>query len=238
MEENKLLSYTQLRDKVLTEVKKYFQIPKLHKPNFEIRISEEKDNFQTTVDMVFIHDLNHPEKKVPTYDLMVIYENYIRCQDVEKVIRMLATTMERQYPQEEELKREDKPEFHITTMVVEGDGEINNVYLLTEDKLQYSTEEIMKEDDALIPIAEKEKSNLQMVPYGENAVLAIPLNTLEEYTDNLEVLAELYQLELEQEKELESQVYDRSRNVLIKDPEEIKELLIKGNVKKKGVFSR
>ena len=238
MEENKLLSYAQLRDEILVKGKQYFQKAQLHKPNYEIQIRKETDNFQNQVDMVFLFDLNCPEKKVPAYDLMIIYENYIRCRDAEKVIHMLSSTMEKQYPYDEIQETAEKEEFYVKADVIDGNEEIGSMYLLSEEKLQCSVEELLKKDEVLGTTAEKEKANLHMIPYGENAVLIIPVNTMEEYNENLEILAELRQLELEQEKEAETLVYDRSRNVVLKNPEEIKELLIKGKVKKKGIFSR
>jgi len=238
MEESKLLSYAELRDKILLDGKKYFKNPQLRKNNYEINIKEEKDAFQTPTDMVFISDSKNQEQVSPAYDLMIVYENYVRSRDADKVIRMLAATMESQYSLQSEPMQAEMSEGCIITKTMEGSEEVGSVYVLAEESLKYGTSEILAKDDVLIPIAEKEKSNLQVVPYGENAVLAIPVNSLEEYAENLEVLAELRQLELEQIMEPESQVYDRERNMIVNDPEEIKELLIKGKVKKKGIFTK
>lgn len=179
---------------------------------------------------------NNGEENEPSYDFMVLYENYMRCQNVKKVAAFLMETIEKEYPEEAEKEQDKLPEAYVETVPVEGDEDVGNVYFLAEDNMQYGVPDLLKQNDILGSIAEKENANLQMISCGDNAVMAIPVETLEEYAENLDVLAELYQLE--QEKEAESQIYDRSRNVLVKDPEEIKELLLKGKVKKKGIFSR
>ena len=237
MEENKLLSYTELRDKILTEGKNYFQNPRFRKANFELGIREEKDNYETSVDMVYLLDMNQPQKASPAYDLMVLYENYFRSRDVEKVIRMLVAAIEKQYPKETAVEREIS-ECQAVTIPVEGNEEIPMVYLLGERYGKCSISELPDKEDLLMPIAEKENANLQMISYGDETVLAVPVHSMEEYEENLQVLAELRQLELEQAKELENQVFDRNRNMLLKDPEEIKELLIKGKVQKRSLFAK
>lgn len=236
MENNKLISYDELREYLLKEGKQYFTKVRFRKPEYELRIKEEEDDFQNPEEKIYLFNWKQPDKQVPSYDFMVLYENYMRCQDVKKVVAFLMETIEKEYPEEAEKEQEKLPEAYVATVPVEGDEDVGNVYFLAEDKMQYGVPDLLKQDDILGSIAEKENANLQMISCGDNAVMAIPVETLEEYAENLDVLAELYQLE--QEKEAESQVYDRSRNVLVKDPEEIKELLLKGKVKKKGIFSR
>lgn len=234
MENNKLMSYDELKEYLLQEGKQHFTSARFQKPEYELRIKEEVDDYQNPLEKIYLFDWKQPDKQVPSYDFMVLYENYMRCQDVKKVAAFLIEIIEKQYPEEVE-EQEKLPEAHMSTVPVEGNEDVGNVYFLAEDKMQYGVSDLLKQDDVLSSIAEKENTNLQMISCGDKAVMAIPVETLEEYTENLDVLAELYQLE--QEKEAESQMYDRSRNVLVKDPEEIKELLMKGRVKKKGIFS-
>lgn len=236
MENNKLMSYDELKEYLLQEGKQHFTSVRFQKPEYELRIKEEVDDYQNPVEKIYLFDWKQPDKQVPSYDFIVLYENYMRCQNVKKVAAFLSETIEKQYPEEEVEEQEKLPEAHMSTVPVEGNEDVGNVYFLAEDKMQYGVSDLLKQDDVLSSIAEKENTNLQMISCGDKAVMAIPVETLEEYAENLDVLAELYQLE--QEKEAESQVYDRSRNVLVKDPEEIKELLLKGRVKKKGIFSR
>lgn len=238
MEEAKLLSYLEFREKICTEGKNYFQNPQLRKQNFELRIKEEKDAYGEPEEMAYIFDHRNPELHPPAYSVLVSYETYCRSKDADRVLRMLSGLMEQQYPIEtEKAKTKEEKAQGGTVQMLPGDKEqgVPDAYVILGAEERLGSEEL-QEDGMLPSVAEREQANLQLLPLTSDALLVLPLHTAEEYEENLGVLNELQKLWQEQGQE--PQVYDKDRNLLLKDTEEIRELLVNGKVQKKGIFSR
>lgn len=237
-EENKRVSYSQFKECTCKDLKMYFSDPEFRKQNYEVKIRENIDDYDSSEELLYLYDLKKPDKLVPEYSLSVSYETYCRSGNLAGVIKTLATTIEKQYPKEHKtLEVKEKP-WHSKAEEVEGypEEEITAAYLITDPEGKRGVSEILQDDDTLAAIAEKEKCNLQVVAVDDKAVLAIPVSSEEEMEDNLEVMSELQHL---YQQELGAcQLYDRNKNLLLSDLEEIKELLAKGKERKKSVFSK
>lgn len=239
MEETKLLSYPEFREKICTEGKNYFQNPQLRKQNFELRIRQEKDAYGAAEEMAYIFDRKNPNLQPSAYSVIVSYETYCRSKDADRVLQMLSGLMEQQYPLEaEKEKNKEETAQRGIVQVLPGDEEqgIPNAYMILGAEGRPETEELLQEAGMLQSVAEREEANLQLLPLTSDALLALPLHTAGEYEENMEVHGELQKFWQEQGQG--HQVYDRDRNLLLKDSEEIKELLANGKVQKKGIFSR
>lgn len=237
-EENKRVSYSQFKECVCKELKMYFAEAEFRKKNYEVAIMEDKDAYDAVEELVYLSDIREPAKKVPAYSLTVAYETYCRSGDLNGVMAALATAMEKQYPMEQ--KQQIIEEEFVKSVVTEIEGypeeNIRSVYLITDQNEKRSSAELLKEDETLASIAEKEKDNLQIIVVADKAVLAIPASSETEVLENRDILSELWKM-AKQEVECDSLLYDRDRNLLLSDAEEIKELLAKKQ-KKKNVFSK
>lgn len=238
MEElNKSMSYEEFKEKLYKDLKRYFSDAELRKPNYELRVREEEDAYEAVEEMLYLSDMKHPEKEVPSYSLAVAYETYSRSGNLELVMELLANVVETQYPKENVSVDLEEAPVRNNVDEIEGNPEedIKNAYLITAANGDGTTEAVLKDDETLASIAEKEDRNLQLIPVSERGVLAVPVDSGIELEANLEIMAELNKLQLK-ETDIACQVYDRSRNLLISDVEEMKELLEKGKVKKKSMF--
>ena len=239
-DENKRISYSQFKECVCKDLKMYFSDPELRKQNYEVRIREDKDAYDTSEELMYLCDLKNPDKKVPEYSLSVIYETYCCSRNLSEVIKALAETVVKQYPREQKLEEEVRS-TPMRSIIRELNGypeeNIGTVYLITDASGRRGAAELIQDDDMLAGIAEKEQSNLQIIEVDDTALMVIPVMSEVEMEDNREVMSELQHM-VRRELEEEYRLYDRNKNLLLSDIEDIKELLEKGKDRKKGVFSR
>lgn len=239
MGEGSLLTYTEFCQKLCMDGKAFFQNPHLRKQNYEIRIREERDAYDEPEDMVYLYNYRKPELQVPSYSVGLSYETYCRSRDEEKVIRVLIGVMEGQYPDVvQPVKQEENPQSRSEIITLEGnqEQEVSEIFVVLGGD---SCSGVPYDDDLLGTLAEKVQGNLQLLPLTEEgAVLAVPVQTAEEFDDNLSLLKELRMIEEQREQELAAGLYDKNRNLVLQDPEEIRELLLEGKLRKKSIFSR
>ncbi|MBP3609491.1 MAG: hypothetical protein J6J42_04040 [Lachnospiraceae bacterium] len=238
-EADRVISYEEFKERLFKELKNYFSDTELKKPNYELKVREEKDAYETMEEMLYLSDVRTPEKEMPAYSLAVAYETCCRSGNVEQVMELLANVMETQYPQEEIHLQSEEERILCSVDELPGEPEegVRNVYLITAVDEAGIVHTLVQNDETLSAIAEKEQSNLQIIPVDEGAALAVPVTYGMELEENRGIMEELSSLQRKEMTE-ECQVYDRNRNLLISDMEEIKNLLEKGKVKKKSMFTK
>lgn len=244
MGESSLLTYTEFCQKLCADGKAFFQNPQLRRQNYEIRIREERDAYDTPEDMVYLHNHAKPELQVPSYSVGLSYETYCRSRAADKVIHALVRLMEAQYPDAEQpekmVKQEENLQSQPEIVTLEGDRELGVSELfvvIPEMKDQHSG--TLCDDNLLGTLAEKMQGNLQLLPLtAEGAMLVMPVQTAGEYDENLSFLKELRMMEELSEQELSAILYDKDRNLVLRNPEEIKEILLSGKIRRKNIFSK
>lgn len=241
MEEgNKNVSYSQFKECVCKDLKMYFEDSELRKPNYEVKIRENRDDYDTTEELLYLFNLRDPEKKVPEYSLSVVYETYYFSGKLSETIKALAETIEKQYPKE--MKKTEEIVEEISQSIVtklEGyqEEDVGTVYLITDATGKRGVEGLLQEDDVLAEIAEKEQSNLQLITLNDTTLMALPVISEVEVTENRNVISEL-QYMVRRKLEEEYRLYDRGKNLILSDLEAIKEVLEKGKDRKKSIFSK
>lgn len=238
MEKNKLLSYSEFRDLLCRSLKNYFQTSRLKKNNIVAKVVEDSDAYEELVELIYLYDYKRPDLKVPMYEISVSYETYCRNNDAEKVIRMLAELMEKQYPEENTVLTLEEERYVSVVLELEGvpEQEVSSIYLITEQDGKCGPDRLLQDDETLAKLATKEQSNLQTISISEEALLAVPVQSMEEYEENLQLVDDLKKID--QRLGCESRVYDKERNTLVTDIGDIKDLLTQGSVQKKGFFVR
>ena len=239
-EENKHLSYSKFKECVCKDLKRYFSDTELRKKNYEVALREDRDAYDEVEELVYLLDLKNPEKNVPSYSLPVAYETYCRSGDINKVLAALATTLEKQYPQEQTPQiMQEKISMIIIQEVpgyLEEDIDIRTVYVITDQEGERTAVELLKEDETLAAIADKEGSHLQVIIADEKTIWATSAVSETEIEENLAIIEELQNIQL-QNSSREYWIYDKDKNLLLSDVEEIKNLLA-NKQKKRGLFSK
>lgn len=244
MKEGSLLTFTEFCQKLCADGKAFLQNPQLRRQNYEIRIREERDAYDTPEDMVYLYNHAKPELQVPSYSVEMSYETYCRSRDAEKVICILVGLMERQYPDVEQpektVKQEKNPQSQPEVVTLEGnqEQEVSELFVVMSGS-ENQRRGAPYDDNQLGALAEKVQGNLQLLPLtAEGTMLVVPVQTAGEYDENLSFLKELRMMEKQSEQELSAALYDKDRNLVLQNPEEIKELLLSGKTWRKSIFSR
>ena len=238
MEESKMLSYSEFRDFLCQNLKNYFHAPRLKKNNIVVKVTESPDAYDELIERIYLYDYKRPDLKAPTYERSVSYETYCRSGDAEKVIKMLAELMERQYPEENTVPTLEEERYISVVFELEGvpEQEVSSIYLITEQDGKCGPDRLLQDDETLAQLATKEQSNLQTISISEEVLLAVPVRSMEEYEENLQLMDDLKKID--QRLGSESRVYDKDRNTFVTDIGDIKDLLTQGSVPKKGFFVR
>ena len=217
-EENKHLSYSKFKECVCKDLKRYFSDTELRKKNYEVALREDRDAYDEVEELVYLLDLKNPEKNVPSYSLPV----------------------EKQYPQEQTPQiMQEKISMIIIQEVpgyLEEDIDIRTVYVITDQEGERTAVELLKEDETLAAIADKEGSHLQVIIADEKTIWATSAVSETEIEENLAIIEELQNIQL-QNSSIEYWIYDKDKNLLLSDVEEIKNLLA-NKQKKRGLFSK
>lgn len=239
------MDYSEFKEKVCTDLKQYFQEPQLKKQNIEVVIQEQKDNYETSQDILSLWNRANSEQQFPDYNLFLIYETYKRSQDADKVIHALADLMEKQYLESVIVQnvQETKESFQTTTAcmvtLIGGDKEqeISDIYMLvtSESSIKNSLPFC---DDTLVELAEKEDAHLLLLPVAEDTLLAVPVQNIDDYKESLEIMEELQRVGMQVKQDMEISVYDKGKNLLLVEAEEMEHLLSQEKGKKRSIFSK
>lgn len=236
------MDYSEFKEKVRTDLKQYFQEPQLKKQTIEIRIQEQKDDYEIVQDMVSLWNQANPEQSFSEYHLSVLYETYQRSQDADKVLHVLAELMEKQWVESLKAKnmleaKETTSSCTVTLLEGEKEEEISNIYILetSENTIKNS---LAFCEDTLIELAEKEEAHLLLLPVAEDTVLVVPVQNREDYKESLELMEELQRVGLQEKIPIELSIYDKSKSLLLVETEEMEHLLSEEKEKKRSIFSK
>lgn len=186
--QNTIMSYDEfcakLQEELLLRMSMHYQ-----NGEYKIVIGDKNDNFGHTSSWFKLINKKKPLSQPPEFSIDGAYENYVKINDFDRIINMVAVTYEKAYTVKE---KEELPSV-ISVTVSREPGEavcsVSDLYILNTGDMRNDI--LIHGDDTLGRIVEDEGCGLYVLKVGEASCIAIPGETSAEYQLCNDILKEL-----------------------------------------------
>lgn len=183
-----MLSYEEFREKLSEEL--INRMPEHYRTgDYKVLIYDKSDNFGNESKWFKIVNKKRPLTKPPELSVDGAYENYLKTDDYDRIMDMIAITYDKAYSARE---KEELPAVVAVTVNKEP-GEavygVSDLYIL--DTGDVRSDVLLHGEDVLGRISEDEESGLCIIRLDETSCIAIPGDTPAEYRLCDDILNEL-----------------------------------------------